>query len=560
MWGWCDGWDENCFFVNPDYRAAVSDFLDGLAAAAAGPGGMTTGEPGAPVRTSWADLQAAARKAAAVLVRAGVRPGDAVAILAGAPAEVALAAQAVWLAGGSVTMLHQPTARTRPEHYARETLTILRVISARVVVVGPPFDELREQLAGQGIATVSCAELRSGAAAGSADPVARSADDPALLQLTSGSTATPKAVRITHGNLWANLESMCAGADLRAGRDVMVSWLPLFHDMGMVGFVTMPMARGLDTVLVSPADFLRRPLLWPELISRYRGTATAAPNFAYALTARVLAKAEESLDLSSMRFLLNGAEPIDIAAVNAFLAAGERFGLSPVSMVGAYGMAEATLGVSFHPWGTPVRVDTVDAAALESDRVARPTTDGRTFAVLGPPLGGIEVRVVQPDGSVRGDREVGVLQLRGTSITSTYLTVDGPVSTRTADGWLDTGDLGYLIDGNVVVCGRVKDVIIMGGRNILPTDIERAAESVPGVRAGNAVAVSWTASGGRESFAVLVESRSDDQHLADAVRSAVTTAVGVRPAQVQVLPPGTLPKTPSGKLQRTAARALLSTG
>ena len=520
---------------------------------------MTTGEPGPAVRTSWAELHRRARGAASVLSGSGVRPGDAVAILAGAPAEVGLAAQGAWLAGGSVTMLHQPTARTRIEHYARETLTILRVISARVVVVGPPFDGLRDQLAAAGVATVSCEELRSGIA-DSGNPVARSADDPVLLQLTSGSTATPKAVKITHGNLWANLESMCAAADLRAGRDVMVSWLPLFHDMGMVGFLTMPMARGLETVLVTPADFLRRPLLWPELISTHRGTATAAPNFAYALTARVLAKAEESLDLSSMRFLLNGAEPIDVTAVHAFLASGERFGLSPVSMVCAYGMAEASLGVSFHPWGTPVRVDTVDASALERERVARPAAEGRAFPVLGPPLDGIEVRVVDTEGSTRGDREVGVLQLRGTSITSTYLTGQGPVSTRTADGWLDTGDLGYLIDGAVVVCGRVKDVIIMGGRNILPTDIERAAESVPGVRAGNAVAVSWTASGGRESFAVLVESRSDDEHLADAVRSAVTTAVGARPAQVQVLSPGTLPKTPSGKLQRTAARALLSTG
>ncbi len=535
----------------------MSDFLDGLVRAAAGPGGMTTGEPGPAVRTSWADLHRQARGAAAVLAASGVRSGDAVAILAAAPAQVALAAQGAWLAGGSVTMLHQPTARTRPEHYARETLTVLRVISARIVILGAPFDELRDQLAIQGIATVTCQELRS---AGAVDPVARSAQDPALLQLTSGSTATPKAVKITHGNLWANLEAMCEAGDLRAGRDVMVSWLPLFHDMGMVGFVTMPMSRGLDTVLVTPTDFVRRPLLWPELISRYRGTATAAPNFAYALTARVLARAEEALDLSSMRFLLNGAEPIDISAVESFLAAGERFGLSPVSMVCAYGLAEASLGVSFHPWGTPVRVDTVDASALESDRIARPAADGRAFAVLGPPLPGIEVRVVDADGSTRGDREVGVLQLRGTSITSTYLTVDGPISTRTADGWLDTGDLGYLIDGAIVVCGRIKDVIIMGGRNILPTDIERAAEAVPGVRAGNAVAVPSTASGGRESYAVLVESRSDDGDLADAVRSAVTAAVGARPAQVRVLPPGTLPKTPSGKLQRTAARALLSTG
>ena len=176
-------------------------------------------------------------------------------------------------------------------------------------------------------------------------------------------------------------------------------------------------------------------------------------------------------------------------------------------MVCAYGMAEATLAVSFHPWGTPLKVDTVDAGALETDRRAVPAATGRSFPVLGPPLAGIEVAVRDRSGTTLGNREVGVLHLRGECVTEQYLTMDGPLPTQDADGWLDTGDLGYLIDGDVVVCGRVKDVIIMGGRNIYPTDIERVAEAVDGVRAGNAVAVRWTTSGGRESFAVAVESR-----------------------------------------------------
>ena len=543
----------------------MSAFLEALRIAAKGSAGMTTGEPHHPVRTSWADIHQRALAGAAVLTEQGLQPGGAVAILAGTPAEVAPAAQAVWLAGGSVTMLHQPTARTRMEHYAGETMATLQVIGARLVIVGEPFTGLVGLLAGTGITAVTIEQLAAG------DPTRAPVVDidesgPALLQLTSGSTATPKAVRITHGNLWANLEALCTAARIRPIDDVMVSWLPLFHDMGMVGFLTLPMCRGIELVTVTPADFLAKPLLWAELISKYRGTVTAAPNFAYALAARVMSRAID-LDLSSMRFALNGAEPIDARTAAAFLRAGEPFGLPATAVVCAYGMAEATLGVSLHPWGTPLQVDTIAADALENERRAEPVPEGsatsgaRAFPVLGPPLPGIECVAVGEDGRQLGDREVGLLHIRGTSVTELYLTVDGPRPTRGADGWLDTGDLGYLVDGRVVVCGRVKDVIIMGGRNIYPTDIERVAEQVPGVRAGNAVAVRWL-EGPRESFAVAVESREAADaaavtRISNGVRSAVTAAMGVRPALVSVLPVGSLPKTPSGKLQRSAAAALL---
>jgi fatty-acyl-CoA synthase len=266
-----------------------------------------------------------------------------------------------------------------------------------------------------------------------------------------------------------------------------------------------------------------------------------------------------------MRFALNGAEPIDPGAVEAFTAAGARFGLSSDCVVAAYGMAETALGVSFAPIDTGLQVDHVDAHALESQRRAFPATYGpsRGFPKLGPPLPGIEVRVVAEDGRVLGEREVGVLQLRGESVTPGYLTVDGPVPTQDADGWFDTGDEGYLAEGSVVVCGRRKDVIIMAGRNIYPTDIERAAAGADGVRAGNAVAVRLDVADGRhrESFAVAVESRQAgtdyEQRIRSDVTSRVVSAVGVRPAEVVVLTPGTLPKTPSGKLRRAATAALL---
>jgi fatty-acyl-CoA synthase len=546
----------------------MSRFLTTLLATGAGsPHGMTTGEPRTPVRRSWPEIHQTARRAAGVLTEeAGIGRGSAVGVLAGEPATIAPAAQAVWLVGGSVTMLHQPTARTDLALWAKETVGVLTMIGAKLVLLGAPFEALASVLSQHGIPCRLLTDLDG--APVTPDPDVAGEDDTALLQLTSGSTAEPKAVRITHRNLHSNIGAMVQAARLDTDTDVMVSWLPLFHDMGMVGFLTIPMAVGIELVSVTPTDFLGRPILWAELISRHHGTVTAAPNFAYAVLARQLARADEgSLDLSTLRFALNGAEPIDPAAVNAFTTAGARFGLRPEAVVCAYGMAETALGVSFAPIDTGLQVDEIDAVELEEHRRAVPVGDGpaRRFPLLGPPLPGIEVRVVGDDGAVLGEREVGVLQLRGESVTPGYLTVAGPVATQDADGWLDTGDEGYVTDGAVVVCGRRKDVIIMGGRNIYPTDIERAASEADGVRAGNAVAVRLEADAGRhrESFLVAVESRLATepdavQGIAKDVTSRVVSAVGVRPAEVVVLRPGSLPKTPSGKLRRAATRALLA--
>ena len=550
-----------------------------LAAAAGSTRGVTTGEPGQPVRRTWPQVHQQASSMAAALAGdgggtgdaggAGVRPGDAVAVLAAEPALVAPAVQAVWLAGGSVTMLHQPTARTDLGVWAQDTVEVLRMIGSRLVLLGAEFEPLSGLLAEHGIAFRTLTELAEFSGPPTS-PVPVGEDATALLQLTSGSTAIPKAVRITHGNLHANISAMKRRAQLSAADDVMVSWLPLFHDMGMVGFLTLPMALGLELVKTTPIAFLRAPLLWPELISRYGGTVTAAPNFAYAMVARRLATTDRAYDLSSLRLALNGAEPIDPAVARAFAAAGERFGLRPDCIVCAYGMAEATLAVSFAPPGSGLLVDDVDAEQLEAYRSATaPTTPGaRSFPLLGPPMPGIEVRVVDDAGEPRGVREVGVLQVRGESVTPGYLTVDGPLPTQDADGWLDTGDEGYVVeDGQVVVCGRVKDVIIMGGRNIYPTDIERAASTVDGVRAGNVVAVrldSDRASGRRrEAFAVAVESKlagdeAAERGIRNQVAARVVDAVGVRPLKVVVLPPGTLPKTPSGKLRRTATASMIT--
>jgi fatty-acyl-CoA synthase len=531
--------------------------------------GMVTGEPREPARRTWSQVHDQALAMAAALradhdAQPGLRRGAAVGVLAGEPVTIAPLAQALWLCGGSVTMLHQPTPRTDLAAWAEDTVSVLKMIDAAMVVLGPPFDALAPVLAERGIPFRIISELTGDGSTVTPDAAVAAEGDTALLQLTSGSTAEPKAVRITHGNLHANITAMVAASRLDLDRDVMVSWLPLFHDMGMVGFLTVPMTVGLELVTVTPVDFLTRPLLWAELISKYGGTVTAAPNFAYAVLGRQLARADGPLDLSTLRIALNGAEPIDPVAVGSLVDAGARFGLRPEAVLCAYGMAETALGVAFAPVETGLQVDEIDADDLEARRLATPGT-GRSFPKLGPPLPGIEVRAVGDDGKVLGERQVGVLQLRGPSVTPGYLTVDGPVSAQDAEGWLDTGDEGYLADGEVVVCGRRKDVIIMGGRNIYPTDIERAAAEADGVRAGNVVAVRLAAGEGRhrESFAVAVESRKAgdadaERVIAKDVTSRVVSAVGARPAQVVVLAPGSLPKTPSGKLRRAATGELLT--
>lgn len=522
--------------------------------------GITTGEPKEAVRHTWGEVHERAQRMAGGLVAAGLAKHGAVAVLAAEPVTIAPAVQAVWLAGGSVTMLHQPTPRTDLAEWAEDTVRVLTMIGSKLVLLGSPFDAVAPVLDQHGIGYVRLEELEGEPLS---DIIEVDEDAPALLQLTSGSTADPKAVRITHGNLFANLTSMAEASALDVDNDIMVSWLPLFHDMGMVGFLTVPMTVGLELVKVTPVDFLTGPLLWADLISRYRGTITAAPNFAYALLGRRLSGVDEEgkYDLSSLRLALNGAEPIDEKAVRAFTDAGAKFGLRPEAVFPAYGMAETTLAVSFAPLLTGLTLDYIDAEQLEANNRAvpvEPGPDARSFAILGKPLRGIEATIVDDDGKVLGEREVGEIRLRGEAVTPGYLTVDGPLATQDADGWLDTGDLGYMVDGQIVICGRRKDVIILAGRNIYPTDIERAACSVEGVRAGNAVAVRIDAGSKRERFAVVVESKlagdeEQEKRMRKEVGARVFESVNARPVAVAVLPPGTLPKTPSGKLRRAAA-------
>ncbi|MDW5611508.1 fatty acyl-AMP ligase [Mycolicibacterium vanbaalenii] len=527
--------------------------------------GFNTGEPHSPVRHSWEEVHQRARRVAGGLAAAGVGPGDAVAMLAGAPVEIAPAAQGVWMRGASVTMVHQPTPRTDLVRWAEETTAVITMIDAKAVVISDPFMAAAPVLEGLGMTVLTIADLL---AADRVDPVDTSDDDIALMQLTSGSTGSPKAVQITHANIVANADAMTAGCNFDIDTDVIVSWLPCFHDMGMTGYLTVPMYFGAELVKVTPMDFLSDILLWPRLIDKYRGTMTAAPNFAYNLLARRLRRQADpgEFDLSSLRWALSGAEQVDPLDVEDLCDAGAPFGLKREAIVPAYGMAETTVAVSFSECGGGMVVDEVDADLLAVLHRAVPATKGHTrrLVTLGRPLQGLELRVVDEDGAELPARGVGVIEVRGEPVTKGYTTVAGFIGAQDDRGWYDTGDIGYLTEvGDVVVCGRLKDVIIMAGRNIYPTDIERAAGRVDGVRPGCAVAVRLEAGRSRETFAVAVECKDfgDETQVRRVERQVaheVFAEVDVRPRNVVVLAPGTIPKTPSGKLRRAHALSLVS--
>ena len=527
--------------------------------------GMVTGEPHEPVRHTWGEVHEKARRIAGGLAAAGVGHGDAVGVLAGAPVEIAPTAQGLWMRGASLTMLHQPTPRTDLALWAQDTTTVIDMIEAKAVVISDPFTAAIPVLEERGVKVVTVEQLL---AADPIDPVETGEDDVALMQLTSGSTGSPKAVVITHRNVYSNAEAMFIGAEYDVDRDVMVSWLPCFHDMGMIGFLTVPMYFGAELVKVTPMDFLRDTLLWAKLIDKYKGTMTAAPNFAYALFAKRLRKQAKpgQFDLSTLRFALSGSEPVEPADVEDLIDAGRPFGLPAEAILPAYGMAETTLAVSFSECGAGLVVDEVDTDLLAALRRAVPATKGNTrrLASLGPLLKDLEARIVDEDGNVLPTRGVGIIELRGEALTPGYITMGGFVPAQDNHGWYDTGDLGYLLEnGHVVVCGRVKDVIIMAGRNIYPTDIERAASRVDGVRPGCAVAVRLDAGHSRETFAVAVESNAwedpaEVRRIEHQVAHEVVGEVDVRPRNVVVLGPGTIPKTPSGKLRRANSVALVS--
>jgi fatty-acyl-CoA synthase len=517
------------------------------------------------------------------LQRRGLQPAQTVAIMLPTCAEFYYTFAGVLLAGGIPVPIYPPFRADRIAEYATRQATILSNAECRFLVtfrqaeglanlLKPRVASLREVLNAQRLAngTPPLADAPSPEWR-AVEHLAHQAhgDDIAFLQYTSGSTGAPKGVTLTHANLLANIRSMVAAAEVQPG-DFMVSWLPLYHDMGLIGAWMAPLFCGVPVAVMSPLAFLSRPGRWLRAIHRHRATLSPAPNFAYELCVRKIAEEElKGVDLSCWRAALNGAEPVRADTLERFAARFAAHGFRRQAFMPVYGLAEATLAISIPKSGRGYGVDRIERDTFESEGRAIPAAGNQPaleFVGAGKPLKDVEVRIVANDGRDAGERVEGQLWFRGpASMRGYYRNPDATRLVMRGDGWIDSGDLAYRADGELYITGRVKDVIIKAGRKLYPHEIEDVSGRVAGVRTGCVVAFGAPdARTGTERLVVAAEVRrghsADAQRIVAEITQAVNEAMGVPPDLVELLPPQSIPKTSSGKLRRSETRRLYREG
>jgi len=494
---------------------------------------------------SYADVQRLSWQVARALHDAGVRRGDVVAIVLADAEQFLTTLFGASMAGVVPASLYPPSTMGELPRYLEQTARILRACRARVVVtsatLAPSFEALRAGC--PDLALVLTREAFDGAAQ---EPAALpSLDDIVLVQFTSGSTSHPKGVALSHRNLAANVDAINGPAGLATtGADIGVSWLPLNHDMGLIGMALGPVFSARRVVLLPPHLFVKRPGEWLRAISRHRATISFAPNFAYDLCVRrVKEKDLEGLDLSCWRVAGCGAEPIHPPTLAAFAEKFAPVGFRAASFLPCYGLAEHVLAATFPPRHRAPRVE--DA-----------------FVSCGSPLPGHMLRIVDEEGRPAAEGEIGEIALAGPSVMLGYYN-DAELTRQTIrDGWLYTGDLGYMSDGELFVCGRVKDIIIVNGRKFHPQDLEWAVDDLAGVRRGRVVAFGTMQSGGPDRIVVVVEPSGTvaSDVLIDAIRRRISDDFGLYVDEVALVPSGTVGRTTSGKVQRAATKARYERG
>ena len=476
---------------------------------------------------SFAELYERAQRAAGGLRELGVERGDRIAIVLPTGPEFMDAFFGAVLAGAIPVPLYPPLRLGRMDEFHRRTARMLRACGARLVLSDPRISRLLGVAVAEARPPLGLRRVQHARALISP----ASPDDLLLIQFSSGTTVDPKAVALTHANVLANvaaIETIVPADDSQAG----VSWLPLYHDMGLIGCLLLAVDRPGPLTLIPPEVFLARPAVWLRAISRKRATISVAPNFAYGLCLRRVRERDlEGVDLSCWQLALNGAEPVAPAVLRRFSDRFARYGFDARALMPVYGLSEASLAVTFTPAGRRPR--TIAHGARE-------------LASVGAPLPGIDV-----------DVRDGRIFVRGPSVMREYFGNRDATDATLRDGWLDTGDLGLLQDGELFVSGRAKDVVILRGSNHAPQEFEEALDGVAGVRPGCAAAMGIPTAEG-EQLAPLVE--TDGAADAEQIRARVTERTGIRPHEVHLLAPGTLPRTSSGKLRRGEALRQLQSG
>lgn len=519
---------------------------------------------------TYAGLESSARGVATALLDRDLQPGAAVAIMLPTGVDYFYSFFGVLLAGGVPVPIYPPARASQIEDHLRRHAGILSNALVETLITVPQAKPVALLLKPQVRTLKSVLTPAELSRPGPAAIVQRAKpQDIAMLQYTSGSTGTPKGVILTHANLLTNIRAM--GRALRVTPDdVFVSWLPLYHDMGLIGAWMGSLIYGFKYPVMSPLSFLARPARWLWSIHRHRGTLSGGPNFCYELVLRKVEDADiEGLDLSSWRLAFNGAEPVSPDTMTAFSKRFARYGLKPEAMTPVYGLAEATLGVSFTSPGRGPKLDRIERETFTNDGraipVSDPGTSALTFVACGLPLHGHQVRVV--DGSDRelAEREEGHIQFSGPSTTSGYYR--NPEATRELlhGEWIETGDYGYVAEGEIHITGRVKDTIIRAGRNIYPYELEEAVGALDGVRKG-CVAVFGVkdARSGTERVVVLAETRMIDSAERDRLRARIDALaiplIGMPVDEIVFAPPRSVLKTSSGKIRRAASRAVYESG
>jgi acyl carrier protein len=509
---------------------------------------------------------------AAQLWRAGLQPGQMVAIMLPTCKEYLYSFYGVLLAGGMPVPLYPPARLSTIEDHMTRHVGILKSAGASIMITIPEAKALawllRAQVESLRLILVP-ADLARTPERGFV-PHHCKPGDLGFLQYTSGSTGSPKGVALSQANLMANVRAMGAAVGANP-EDVFVSWLPLYHDLGLIGANFASLVLGFPTVLMSPLAFLSRPASWLRAIHRHRGTMSGGPNFSFELCLRRIADEElAGVDLSTWRFAFNAAEPVSPETIVQFENRFARWGLRKNCLSPSYGLAESSVGVAITVPGTPWRADRLDRERFTKtgEAVAAKPDDASPLVIIGcgTPIPGHEVRVVDAAGLELPDRHEGLLQFRGPSSTSGYYR--NPEATKTlfaGDDWVNTGDRAYLSEGTIFLTGREKDIIIRGGRNISPYELEQAVGNLAGVRRGCvAVFGSKDAATGTERVVVLAEMREQDPSRHDDLRRMINelavSLIGAPADDIVLAPPATVPKTSSGKIRRVAAREFYERG
>jgi fatty-acyl-CoA synthase len=498
----------------------------------------------------------------------GLKKGDRVALILPEPDTFVLAFIGALTAGLVPVPMYPPMTLAKMEAYGETVRHILKASGARALVTVPGLEpmlrgELIEAAGCNDVRVVLDAELEGEMPERAAPPCLVTPDDLAFLQFTSGSTRKPKGVMVTHGNLSANAHAiMFDGLAAHAG-DKGVSWLPLYHDMGLIGFVIAPIFAQVQVMFLPTLNFIRRPSLWLDAIHRFRGSITFAPNFAFALAARAVSEEQaKGWDLSCLKALGCGAEPIHADTIRKFVTRFAKHGLRETSVLPCYGLAESTLAVSFASLTAPMKSERLDKRAMERGNAERSDrSDALELVSCGSPFPGHRIAIRGEDGCILPERAVGEVWLSGPSVTQGYFGAPDATDECFQDGWLRTGDLGYLADGELYVCGRAKDLIIVHGKNYYPQDVERVASEVHGIRPDQCVAFARQGQDGEECV-VVAECLGgvDLAVVASQVKQRVRSELGLAVAELIVIKKSTLPKTSSGKVRRRETKARLDAG